>query len=250
MENLVSVIPVPVMKEDRIYNMNHRRRGKAIIFNHMDFDKRTQLSKREGSDIDGIQLQHTLENLGFTVCMYDDLVKADLDKVLDQAAQEDHAEADTLLVAVMSHGSEGTVYAKDMAYPVERLWNRFTVKKCPSLAGKPKIFLVQACRGNKINEGARVQYDGESKNYKLPNFSDVVVAYSTIPGFLSWRDTRKGSWFMQGVCEALDEYKYSEDILSILTEVCRKVSMNFENGYAMQTPCISSMLTRKLFFRK
>jgi len=242
------VIPVPVRKEDRLYKMNHPHRGNAIIFNHKDFDKRTKLSKREGTDTDRDQLKLTLTNVGFKVTVYNDLTRTEIDNVLLYARNEDHSEADTFLVAVMTHGSEGAVYARDIAYPVDRLWNNFTVKKCPTLAGKPKIFLVQSCRGSKTNEGARVQPDGDSKSYKLPNFSDVVIAYSTIPGYLSWRDSMKGSWFMQGVCQALDEEKYSEDLLSILTEVCRKVSINFENGAAMQTPCISSMLTRKLFF--
>ena len=53
---------------------------------------------------------------------------------------------------------------------------------------------------------------------------------------------------MQAVCEALKEGKDSEDLLSIFTEVCRKVAINFANGSAMQIPCITSMLTRKIFF--
>ena len=35
------------------------------------------------------------------------------------------------------------VYVRDGKYEIEDLWSPFTADKCPSLAGKPKWFIVQ-----------------------------------------------------------------------------------------------------------
>ena len=58
-------------------------------------------------------------------------------------AAEDHTGNDCVLVALMSHGDDGILYAKDQAYILERLWSHFTSDQCPTLDGKPKIFFIQ-----------------------------------------------------------------------------------------------------------
>jgi len=44
---------------------------------------------------------------------------------------------------VLTHGEHGKLYGFDKKYNTEKLWENFSGKKCPSLAGKPKIFLIQ-----------------------------------------------------------------------------------------------------------
>jgi caspase-like apoptosis-related cysteine protease len=59
-------------------------------------------------------------------------------------AKEDHSDADCLLVTVLTHGVNSHVLcAYDRDYDVEDLWFPFTANKCLSLAGKPKIFIIQ-----------------------------------------------------------------------------------------------------------
>ena len=59
-------------------------------------------------------------------------------------AEEDHSNADCLLVTVLTHGeTTNFIYAYDGYYNVEDLWLPFTAEKCLSLAGKPKIFIIQ-----------------------------------------------------------------------------------------------------------
>ena len=67
---------------------------------------------------------------------------------LVSVAKMDHADADCLFVAVFTHGEKnGTVHARDTAYNFSSIWGEFVGRRCVSLAGKPKVFLVQACRG-------------------------------------------------------------------------------------------------------
>jgi caspase 7 len=50
----------------------------------------------------------------------------------------------------MSHGDEGIVYGVDKAIEIDQLIQPF--KQNRTLAGKPKIFIVQACRGSSFME--------------------------------------------------------------------------------------------------
>ena len=36
------------------------------------------------------------------------------------------------------------------------MWQPFTADRCPSLAGKPKLFFIQACQGNRMDKGVEV----------------------------------------------------------------------------------------------
>ncbi len=58
-------------------------------------------------------------------------------------ASDDHSDRDCVVVAVMSHGDEGILFARDQGYRAEQLFSYFTSDKCPTLAGKPKNFVIQ-----------------------------------------------------------------------------------------------------------
>ena len=64
---------MPVERDSEVYNMNHPRRGIAIIFNHMNFDQRLGLKKRNGTDVDRDSLRSVLKGLDFEVKVYNDL---------------------------------------------------------------------------------------------------------------------------------------------------------------------------------
>lgn len=60
--------------------------------------------------------------------------------MLFSAASMDHSNHDCILVAVLSHGEMGIIYAKDTPYKPDFLWSSFTADKCPTLAGK--VFFI------------------------------------------------------------------------------------------------------------
>jgi caspase-like apoptosis-related cysteine protease len=64
--------------------------------------------------------------------------------IILSVTEEDHSDADCLLVTVLTHGETSKfLHAQDTLYNVEELWLPFTADKCLSLAGKPKIFIIQ-----------------------------------------------------------------------------------------------------------
>lgn len=87
-------------------------------------------------------------------------------------------------MVVLSHGDQGIISAKDGAYkPEDKLWGRFTDEKCSTLAGKPKLFFIQACQGDRLDGGVtlRVQVDGNS-SFMKPINADFLIVYATVPG--------------------------------------------------------------------
>ncbi|XP_031834431.1 caspase-1 [Nomia melanderi] len=242
------------------YNMNHSKRGLAIIFNH-EFFTIAHLKPRSGTNVDCENLVNTLKNLGFEVNDFHNSTYRDIVRNLERVASMDHSQHDCLIVAILSHGELGLLYAHDTSYKPDSIWGHFTADKCPTLIGKPKLFFIQACQGDKLDGGVtlkdRTETDGQpASSFRIPSHADFLIAYSTIPGFYSWRNTTRGSWFMQALCSELRENGTRYDILTLLTFVCQRVSIDFESNtpdnitmhQQKQIPCITSMLTRLVKF--
>lgn len=252
------------------YPMTHKKRGRALIFNNQHFDMRW-LKSRPTSNVDCENLRIALSNLKFKVKVHTDCTLNEMKDILSRVAGKNHSDCDCIWITFITHGHNDMFYAKDTLFSIESMWSYFTADSCPTLAGKPKIFAVQARRGEKLDSGWLTQTDGKkiilkqrkldqidgtsnSASYKIPVHSDFLVAYSTIFGFESWTDSLKGSWFIQSLCRELNEYGSKYDILKLLTFVNQRVALDFESENAdkfhrkKQISCFNSMLTRILLF--
>jgi Caspase domain len=65
------------------YDMNHKKRGVALILNHEFYDRKLGFSQRLGTDIDLEKLIKTLETFDFDVFHYTDLTKSQISSELD-----------------------------------------------------------------------------------------------------------------------------------------------------------------------
>ncbi|KAF3820294.1 hypothetical protein GH733_015803 [Mirounga leonina] len=104
----------------------------------------------------------------------------------------------------------------------------------------------------------------------LPTPSDIFVSYSTFPeaapactwglasgspikfslsasvGFVSWRDTRRGSWYVETLDGVFEQWAHSEDLQTLLLRVANAVS---QKGIYKQIPGCFNFLRKKLFFK-
>ncbi|KAM6130063.1 caspase-7 isoform 2-T2 [Phoenicopterus ruber ruber] len=222
-----------------------------------------KMGTRDGTDKDAGDLAKSFRNLGFEVHTYNDRSCDDMEKLLKQAAEENHSDAACFACILLSHGEEGLIYGTDGPMAIKSLTALFRGDKCKSLIGKPKLFFIQACRGSEFDEG--VQTDSGPANdaletdanprYKIPVEADFLFAYSTVPGYYSWRNPGRGSWFVQSLCSVLNEHGKQLEIMQILTRVNYVVATNFESvsddprfSEKKQIPCVVSMLTKELYF--
>ncbi|XP_070491694.1 caspase-1-like isoform X2 [Chironomus tepperi] len=273
---------LPKINASHEYNMNHEKRGIAVIYNQEHFEPHTGFKKkRKGTDVDLKALIKTFERLEFKVMYYSDLSKAELIKSLEKVSSKDHSKSDCIIITILSHGELNKIYTRDDHYNISLITSFFTDESCPSLKDKPKIFFVQSCRGGQADRGHQMTY---SSNYRLarvdmgsyeevdvtatgtihsqiypqemvhnpPNNPDFLIVRSTMPNYVSFRNEVTGSWFIQELCTELDKSGNELDILTLLTYVNGQVAMresksNDLTGYK-QTLCISSMLTKRLIF--
>ncbi|XP_046724648.1 caspase-6-like isoform X2 [Silurus meridionalis] len=223
------------------YKMNHKRRGLALIFNQK-FEKSERLSERRGTDIDRDNLTQRFQELGFEVQSYNDKKVA----VMQEKLRE-----------------EGKIEAFDNQIGIKEITDLFRGDECKSLVGKPKIFIFQACAGEKHENAVTGMMAGDSDDdemveeaaniYTIPAGSDFIMCYSVAPGFFSYRDPNSGTFYIQDLCETLKQHGPTMEFTEILTLVNMKVSRRNADGKDFknkkQMPCFTSMLTKKLYFR-
>ncbi|NWX25223.1 CASP9 protein, partial [Notiomystis cincta] len=263
------------------YEMKANPCGHCLILNNVNFSGDSGLSTREGSDIDCQKLERRFRAFRFTVLSRRDLKAQEMVLELQRLSRQDHSALNCCIVVILSHGCQtshiqfpGGVYGTDgKPIPIEKIVNYFNGSNCPSLRGKPKLFFIQACGGEQRDQGFVVDCDSPEEEApggslesdatpfqgssgsvsrdepdaiaSLPTPSDILVSYSTFPGFVSWREKASGSWYVEMLDSVLEQYAHSEDLLDMLVRVARAVSAK---GRYKQIPGCFNFLRKKFFF--
>uniref|UniRef100_UPI0037E95F7A caspase-3a n=1 Tax=Semicossyphus pulcher TaxID=241346 RepID=UPI0037E95F7A len=235
------------------YSLNYPSIGQCIIINNKNFDRRTGMNVRNGTDIDAANAMKVFSKLGYKAKVYNDLSVEKMKQVLISVSKEDHSCYASFVCVLLSHGDEGVFFGTDGSVELKYLTSLFRGDRCQSLVGKPKLFFIQACRGTELDGG--IEADSGEGTTKIPVEADFLYAFSTAPGYYSWRNTMTGSWFMQSLCEMISKYGKELELQHIMTRVNHKVAVEFVSvsnspGFdaKKQIPCIVSMLTKEMYF--
>uniref|UniRef100_UPI003AAA5EF2 caspase-8 n=1 Tax=Centroberyx gerrardi TaxID=166262 RepID=UPI003AAA5EF2 len=249
------------------YTLTHNPRGVCMIINNEQF-LGSELRNRPGTQEDENALRTMFSSLGFEVVVHKNMTAHDIQRELAQLGQQDFLEADALVVCVLSHGEMGCVFGTDeQKVTLRELTQPFTGGYAPTLAGKPKLFFIQACQGSGYQRGAMpcpprprqgegageggrrssLEEDaGRVQGESVPWDADFLVGMATVPECKSFRHTGTGSIYIQELCRQLQRSVASqEDILTVLTRVNREVSKGEFMNYK-QMPEPKYTLTKKL----
>mgnify|MGYP000411578219 CR=1 FL=1 len=83
-------------------------------------------------------------------------------RLVDMAHNVDHNGFDCFVCCVLTHGVLNHLYgANGMLVSVKDLTSTFQSNRCPTLAGKPKLFFLQACQGRDKMGGEEIEKDGQ-----------------------------------------------------------------------------------------
>uniref|UniRef100_UPI00358EAFED caspase-2 n=1 Tax=Myxine glutinosa TaxID=7769 RepID=UPI00358EAFED len=215
------------------YCMRAKPRGLALLLSNVDFLEGLGLDRRAGGEIDRANIEVLLEQLGLSVSTLHNLKGKEMEVELTKfARKEEHSEADMAAVVILSHGIDGAVYGADGALlSVERVFSLFDNGSCPRLQQKPKVFLIQACRGGELDHGVE-QADGPSlhngsgrgravmnKTTRLPTSSDIIYGYACLRGTMALRNTRRGSWYMEAVTNVFSQHAKDMHVADMLVQV-------------------------------
>ncbi|KAG9467299.1 hypothetical protein GDO78_015204 [Eleutherodactylus coqui] len=239
------------------YKMDYPEMGLCVIINNKNFHPSTHMGMRNGTDLDASRLYNTFKSMGYKVEVYNDQKCTDIFGRLKKVSEDDHSNRASFVCALLSHGEDGKLYGVDDCLPIKTLTGLFRGDRCKTLVGKPKLFFIQACRGTDLDPGVETDGGSESseETYRIPVEADFLYAYSTVPGYYSWRNTVNGSWFIQALCEMLKLHGKNLELVQILTCVNHMVALEFESCSTQiefhakkQIPCVVSMLTKALYF--
>ncbi|XP_061791272.1 caspase-8 isoform X2 [Nerophis lumbriciformis] len=250
------------------YAMNRNPHGLCVIVSNEDF-LGPNLRNRSGTRQDEVALESVFSRLGFKVSVHRNLAAEQIRQTLKELAQINFSDDDALVVCLLSHGENGCVFGTDeQKVPIPDLTAPFTSVRAPTLAGKPKLFFIQACQGagyqtgslpcpprpseSSDDEQSRFETDaGPIRGETVPSDADFLFGMATVPQCVSFRSKVTGSIYIQELCKQLQrsaESPKKEDILTILTRVNREVSKG-EYLKFKQMPQPKYTLTKTLVLR-
>lgn len=119
---------------------------------------------------------------------------------------------------MLSHGELGSVFGTDEEEVLlQHVTQPFTSQNAPTLAKKPKMFFIQACQGKDFQGGylpsepeqvrpSQLEEDaGPMYSETVASSADFLVGMATVPHCKSFRNTTKGSIYIQELCYQLKE---------------------------------------------
>lgn len=227
------------------------RLGDAFIISNKTFLIHRE---RRGTEIDAKGMEELLTNLGFNVTVYHNLAADEMNHYLSQAADKDYSSKSALVIVILTHGGkQGALLGSDDAcIYVNDIEDMFS--KCTTLKNKPKVFIVQACRGgeqgtNKGSDDAWISPDNmlkQSQHISPEDKADFLFAYSTLPGYVSWRNTECGSWFISTLITVFKSNAHRDHIVDLLIKTNQELSSKYNQKQICHFECT---LTCKLYFK-
>ncbi|KFQ55090.1 Caspase-1, partial [Pelecanus crispus] len=240
---------------DQIYRIHlprETRTRRALLICNIEFEC---LKRRDGAEVDVEGMTKLLEGLGYVVDVHRNLTSEGMATVMkDFADLKEHWASDSTFLVFMSHGFRGGICgtkSRDETTDIlalDTIYKKFNNKHCQALLGKPKVVIIQSCRGGNIgsvmvNDSADPAIPTPSSAHTIPAGlendaifevhleSDFATLHSCTPDTVSWRNSVTGSLFIQRLIEQFRNHACNSD----LQEIFRKVQYSFGN-FPQQLP--------------
>ncbi|NWI00811.1 CASP8 protein, partial [Tichodroma muraria] len=234
----------------KIYKMKNNPHGYCLILNNHIF--KNPLHNREGTLQDGEAVKKVFKWLQFETVEYMDLEGKKIYETVKEYSKKDHRNMDCFVCFIFSHGEKDKIKGvDDECINIEDLVSCFTGTNCPSLAGKPKVFIIQACQGSVRHPSVTVESDSSghlevdaSPLTSIPDKADILIGMSTVEDYLSFRHPASTMCFS---VTSLHFCSRRVDLAAILTEVNNEVARKELEGFK-QMPKITSTLLKQLIF--
>ncbi|XP_075052715.1 caspase-1-A-like isoform X2 [Mixophyes fleayi] len=243
-----------------------RTRLALIICN----DKFEHLEERRGAEFDLNGMRNLLEGFGYRVHSETNLTAEGMRAAMRAfAVENDHKDSDSTFLVFMSHGEKDIICGTDRkkiknehgqdkmigALPVHDIFNIFNNVNCSVLRDKPKVIIIQACRGSEKSKVLACDCDSEPHSIEpeqleddtmrmIQKERDFICFYSTTPDTVSWRHKNSGSLFIQRLIEVLKKDAHCTS----LEDMFRKVQLSFKDDIQMPTQERKTLMKKFFLF--
>ncbi|XP_063167437.1 caspase-3-like [Candoia aspera] len=208
-----------------------KRNRAVIIVNYQFFQAKERLTSREGAMREAKRLFKALSNCNYDVKLFLDLTVEEIEEVYKKESQAEHG--DYFVSILSSHGEEGSITdCKGQAVQLTHIYKMLSPERCPQLAGKPKIFFIQACRGGRIDDGVYLETDSSAPaadcfSHYLSIPENTAVMFSCSPGYASFCNQWE-SMFLKALLELLEGKERKLAVTSLMTWINWKVAFHSE----------------------
>ncbi|KAM9812465.1 caspase a-like isoform 5-T5 [Syngnathus typhle] len=188
---------------------------------------------RHGADVDERNMQRLLEDLGYEVVKHTNLTGQQMDKAVhDFSKHPKLKDTDSVFVVIMSHGKSRSILGvnwnetqKSDVFPIDNIYKHLNSKNCRALIDKPKIIIIQACRGAEpgnvdlSSDGGPLSSDGASGSRFVHLEKDFGALLSSTPHTKSYRDNVKGSLLIQFFVGIVNTHACDKDLDKLSTMI-------------------------------
>ncbi|XP_009560405.2 caspase-1 isoform X2 [Cuculus canorus] len=252
---------------DQIYPIHlpqETRTRRALLICNIEFE---HLSRRSGAEVDVEGMTKLLEGLGYMVDIHLNLTSQEMATVMkDFANCKEHLTSDSTFLVFMSHGVRaglcGTKSRDETTdiLSLDTIYKEFNNKHCQALLGKPKVVIIQACRGGRV--GSVMVSDSADPAMPAPSSaptipagleddavcevhleSDFATLHSSTPDTVSWRSSVTGSIFIQRLIEQFRNHAWNNDV----QELFQKVQRSFQK-FPRQLPAQERVTMLRKFY--
>ncbi|XP_059930347.1 caspase a-like isoform X3 [Gadus macrocephalus] len=229
----------------------------ALLITNVHFDKEKD---RDGAEKDEQDMSKLLISLGYNVEQHRDLSGVEMDEAVKRFSKDPRlAATDSVFVVIMSHGVKGAILGVHHCdgvpdqFPIDNIYKHLDSARCPKLLNKPKVIIIQACRG--VDDGSAIVCDGpgsgpeqapvvqvdaalpphladevdadieEDAIHRVHKEKDMVSLLSCTADTVSYRHSRQGSFLIQHLVEIFKRHAHEDHI----DELFRKVLKRFED---------------------
>nr|ARI72010.1 caspase 1 [Paralichthys olivaceus] len=198
---------------------------------------------RHGAEKDELNTEKLLTDLGYEVVKHTNLTaKAIDDAVIKFSKHPKLRETDSVMVVIMSHGKRGTILGVDWKprtddeemdeFSIDNIYKHLGSENCPALLNKPKILIIQACRGEQrghvlVSDDPAVCDDDDKEDCLriAHKEKDFISLLSCTPDTVSYRNLNLGSYLILFIVDVFNTVACEDDI----EELFRKVMQRFED---------------------
>ncbi|XP_073697595.1 caspase b-like isoform X1 [Garra rufa] len=234
------------------------RKGSALLINNIKCD---YITDRKGAEIDQANMEWLLTALGYSVEKHTNLSGNALNTAVKNFSKRyEHQNSDSTFVVIMSHGKRFDnkdailgVHYNDRMNPsdiffVEDIFSHLNTVSCPALIDKPKVILIQACRGGNTG-GVYVPDSAFESDSWVHKEKDFVCFMSSLPDVSAYRDPENGSFFINYIVDTFSTSAHKYDIMELFRKIASRMEKDqrFRNKQKL-LPCIERTTLVKKFY--
>ncbi|XP_048368639.1 caspase-3-like [Sphaerodactylus townsendi] len=235
--------------------MANQKKNRALLIVNYDFYRsQEKLTPRPGAKKEAKRLFKALSECNYTVQLHYDLTAEEIQELYEKECDADHG--DYFVSILSSHGEEGVIFdCEGRPVQLTQIFHALSPPRSHKLSGKPKIFFIQACRGEKIDPGVWLQTDsGEPQTACFSHYlsipEDTAVMFACSPGYAAFINQWE-SMFLKALLELLEGEHRQLELSRLMTRINRRVALHLEakgkHSGGKEMPCFVTNMVKEVY---